>query len=582
MNPKPNKSIFHSSPLPFPKVDTNEYLKINKKRYEIISAFQNQVNNITSETYPSIIKYVEDNSECFLKDNDTAVLFLRILNHFIQLKFKEIELIIDIGIYFSDKVKQCKITETDIIRSASLTTINYLFMKNAISIETIIEKSKTDDLIFINFYPEIKIYEQIYIQKKEKIFKNGREPNDELIKILEDIKKNPENHILNRNNNYYPSPLYKAIVEDDVDTFQSILSKNNFSVNYIFENSIYERVHAIDYNLSLLQVAAIYGSLNVFKFLWMQSDIDIKGNLLCYAYSGRNRDIIHLCEQKCSFDNVINFAISSHQNDLVDYFIENFEDKLIEDDEYILNYFQDDSFNDDNDNPYKKLPFNSILIAFRALNYNIIHKCINKIVFLIENLQKSSYISLILANCMYDLELFRFMLAHQNRYPHLIDSHGIIEYDKATDCHALAAIKVVISYENMNFLFQLLNICVINDPTVVDLILDLQKAPGWDEFHEFVKERFHKELFLQILLFCSEETIIKTFKLYNCIESEDFLDEFALVASDCFSKKMFESIIEKLSSILSKETMKKIKDNFENKGNTEFAQITSSTYNTNK
>lgn len=75
--------------------------------------------------------------------------------------------------------------------------------------------------------------------------------------------------------NYHPSQLNKSIRDDDIDTFQSLLSKNNFNVNHQIENSNYERLKSNDYNLSLIEIAAVYGSKKIFKFSWIQDQINI-------------------------------------------------------------------------------------------------------------------------------------------------------------------------------------------------------------------------------------------------------------------------------------------------------------------
>ena len=61
---------------------------------------------------------------------------------------------------------------------------------------------------------------------------------------------------------------------------------------------MYERAQTIDSNISLIQIAATYGSIRIFKFLWMQTDVELPKNLLLYAFFGCNNEIIHLCEEK--------------------------------------------------------------------------------------------------------------------------------------------------------------------------------------------------------------------------------------------------------------------------------------------
>lgn len=85
-------------------------------------------------------------------------------------------------------------------------------------------------------------------------------------KDYQDVKSDPQKHISNRSSCYHPSPLHKSIREDDIDTFQSLLYKSNYSVNYIIEFSMYERAQTIDSNISLIRIAATYGSIKIFSF----------------------------------------------------------------------------------------------------------------------------------------------------------------------------------------------------------------------------------------------------------------------------------------------------------------------------
>ena len=223
---------------------------------------------------------------------------------------------------FKAELQNSNLTDTDMLDICCnfLNAVNYLFYINLISIETIIQESKRDEILFINFYPEIEQYDAEYAQLKSKTFSKKINQIDELREFFEFVKSNPKQHIEYRN-------------------------------------------------------AAVYGSVNIFKFLWMQNDIFLDDNLQFYSYSGRNFEIIHICEEKCPFTNVVDFAISTHQNELVDYFLDNFEDE-IEQDKGSLEKVEDD------DNPYKKLPRSSIEVSLRSLNYEIILPCLKRIVYI--------------------------------------------------------------------------------------------------------------------------------------------------------------------------------------------------------
>ena len=118
--------------------------------------------------------------------------------------------------------------------------------------------------------------------------------NEFLTSFYKEVKSDYQKHIKNRNSNYHPSLLHKAIRDDDIDTFQSLISKNNFSIDEPIKSSFYERVHVYEIDLRPIKIAAIYKSIKIFKFLFM-NDAIIDDNLLDFALYGSDLDIIHLC-----------------------------------------------------------------------------------------------------------------------------------------------------------------------------------------------------------------------------------------------------------------------------------------------
>lgn len=137
-------------------------------------------------------------------------------------------------------------------------------------IETIIELSGGFKFLFASFYHEIADYDSEYLRLIEKrLFSTEYYTNDEQeVNFLNYVKNNRQEHILNRELNYHPSPLHKSIRDDNIDVFQSLLSQNNFDINYKIENSIYERLKS-DENLSLIEISAAYaGKKLIFQMIF--------------------------------------------------------------------------------------------------------------------------------------------------------------------------------------------------------------------------------------------------------------------------------------------------------------------------
>lgn len=104
----------------------------------------------------------------------------------------------------------------------------------------------------------------------------------------------------------------------------------------------------------------------------MQTNIKLNDNLQCYAYSGRNYEIIHICEQKCSKNKVLRYAISSHQHDLEDYFLENFGNQTELDETSNTVKEKLNNLIKKNDVLYNEIDYSNLICAVQSGNYKII------------------------------------------------------------------------------------------------------------------------------------------------------------------------------------------------------------------
>lgn len=329
------------------KDDVNAFIANNKERYEIIMSFQDQLGHISSDSLASTINFIKVNHDVFFKDHSSAIFFLYNIFHFSYVNFKQLELIVDIGYSFLSDLKKANVSEANLIELSlpiNFSIINLMFEKGMIGLPSIIEKSNFNRILFVNFLPEIERYDREYVKIREKkLFYNDN--NEHLVDVetfYKIVRDDPEKHLYYRHLNHHPSSLHKAIRDDDIDTFQSLLSSNNIDVNYRFEFSFYERIclEKVTKQPSLIHVAALYGSVTVFKYLWIQDGIILDDNLQCFAFFGRNYDIIHLCEKKCQPNKfVLSILIDINDIDLIHYYLYNYEEK--EDENQILqNFYQ--------------------------------------------------------------------------------------------------------------------------------------------------------------------------------------------------------------------------------------------------
>ena len=221
---------------------------------------------------------------------------------------------------------------------------------------------------------------------------------------------NPEEHIINRNLNYNPSYIHKLIRNDEIDEFQYYLSHENIEFNYEIPFSYYERAITVDKDLSLNKVAAVYGSLRIFKFLWMHLD-EIEPDLLRYAYFGKNYEIIHTCEETCSHDKVFSESIYLSSHELIEYSFEKYKSELIDEDNE--NYVIDD-VNDDGH--FYNLKCSILIDAVFYSYYPIVAPNLLKILSIAKKEEQTivSPDKSILLNAIKDFNLFKFILSQRD------------------------------------------------------------------------------------------------------------------------------------------------------------------------
>lgn len=535
------------------KKNSDDYISANAQRYEILS----NLYNINKDSYQEIIQQIKDHSDLFFKDHSSSILFFYFITQTAKYKFKDLELILDICVSFSSEIKRNNTTDTELITICYNFSngLNYLFNKNFFTIESIVEKSITCDQIFITFLPEIEKYDSEYARLREKRLLSNPESNSnqKIIKYFQFVKSNPDHHISYRQLNYHPSPLHKSIRDDDVETFQSLLSKNNFSVNHKIEQSFYERLKMlIDDNLSLIQVAAFYGSINIFKFLWMQKNIEIDDNLLSYAYAGENIEIIHICEQKCPLTDAFLQPIFIHRTDLLDYYLDNFGDEIIE--KYDVIRYHLKNYAIDEDNLYDKLNYKGLSIALFTVNFDVLKFCLPKIVYILRNIENTDCL---LENCIFDFEMFKFLFSQRKEN---VKKSEVKNYFLALkECiyySANDATKYILNELNedkKHFSYAFINSIMYNNDVISNYILDLQlneDRNDKDSLFNFMVDDININLLLHAMKHYNEDVVVKLLKLYKIIhESQDLL-LFVASLNENLSSKMIMSLIDRISEFL--------------------------------
>ncbi|OHT07568.1 cortactin-binding protein [Tritrichomonas foetus] len=134
----------------------------------------------------------------------------------------------------------------------------------------------------------------------------------------------PDNHDELCLSGQCPDPVATIIQEDNLDEFQNLLDNNKIKINDKINSSIYDCIFTFEIRHSLIEYAARTGSVNIFKYLWLQNNLKLDYMLGSYATMGGNSEIIHIIhEENPSFidESSIITAIEFHRNSVFEYFM---------------------------------------------------------------------------------------------------------------------------------------------------------------------------------------------------------------------------------------------------------------------
>lgn len=187
-------------------------------------------------------------------------------------------------------------------------------------------------LIFSIFAPEIQVADpQFFTNLRNLFYEEWSAPSCK--PVLKDFFDNITN--LNHNNwsllkecylnGGYPGTMQVAIKTDDIDLFQEISNSPNFSLDQHIRPSVFEPCHFVQSEPSLIQYAAFYGSLKIFKFLLLNgADLtqeDADGSTLAqFVVAGGNVEMVRICQQrKCDFSGCLQVATRFFRFDIFDW-----------------------------------------------------------------------------------------------------------------------------------------------------------------------------------------------------------------------------------------------------------------------
>lgn len=273
-----------------------------------VASLQEIIFEINSTNIQEAKEYIVEND--FLKSKRSIKQLLFTIDSASHARSNIIPLLNDILIFCSEQIKS-------FFNSSEVATIfhnNHIYLTlyqcKIIDIDSIVSLSRCGFATFLFFSKELK--------EKAPSFYYGRIQKSSIIRRCLQNGADEQN-ICEKE----VDPLTISIQNDNISEFQNILSHSNISIDSKTHHSISQANEFANDGYespTLIEYAAFNGSLNIFKFLWM-NEAKLTNNILKMAVLGGSYEIIHLLESKnIVFDNsTLNTAIEYHRNEIVDY-----------------------------------------------------------------------------------------------------------------------------------------------------------------------------------------------------------------------------------------------------------------------
>ncbi|OHT16061.1 hypothetical protein TRFO_42094 [Tritrichomonas foetus] len=326
-----------------------------RKELEIINSFQTKMISILScdESQVSQMKQVYELLNFFeeitISQNFSLYeAFLRILVHLsiyfnfpetkvevIYLKRQEIFSLILKELIFKHSLKTSfHQFSLFVIFKSNKHFLLFLFEEGIFDISFMLKKISffRDKNLFLFFIPEIQIMNPKFYENLKKQFKLTEEDiKNEYLKIYgEKEEEEKRNYTEIRRKIHSQEELAKIIQSDVVNDFISFISKNsNFDLNSRIRPSFLENnpdINNDNEGISVLEYSMAFGSINVFRYLWIKK-VKYSKNSLKYCLIGNHYEILHLLEEDEKEESQIEFddnnyrkSIEYYHPEIIEYF----------------------------------------------------------------------------------------------------------------------------------------------------------------------------------------------------------------------------------------------------------------------
>lgn len=275
------------------------YIQISEKLKELRSYSFTQINNL-------LTKYEIYN------DKEKTFQFLCCLNAIANARPRQLQ-------YYCRYVRTIAPKIKDKFTSDELAII---FTNKALLLSLLKEKLVNIQTI-INFFVDSIDTLEFFCEELQKADKNWFDTQKGFYPDVETFLQsfNKEKHHEYRKEGQNNDLFARTIRKDDAIKLQELVAFTNRSFNLPMGSSPYDAINDITKDTKIIEYAALFGSVDSFKYLWMCGAADDAVNLPKYALCGGNYDIIHIaegCKRRYDEDCLIE-AIKFHRNELVHY-----------------------------------------------------------------------------------------------------------------------------------------------------------------------------------------------------------------------------------------------------------------------
>ncbi|OHT03085.1 hypothetical protein TRFO_29540 [Tritrichomonas foetus] len=284
-------------------------------------------------------------SPVFFSSPNYILTFFNVVSLIFSTRIDKFDQCIKLAVSFSPFLKRMNLPHEVCFYHTNGFIYYNLYLHGFLNFDYILKLAPDNQSISEIFYPEIN-------EKYPDFFKTKKSESE-----INEIKKFRE---IGKNHH----PIASAIQNDDIDTFQEIIAKQNIKLDSQIPYSVFEShgiVNRPNDMPTLIEFAAFFGATKIFKYLILNnfSNMNIQSNnqsnlnnqndiidnlngdnnhnnqndltntifsrILRFAVAGGNYEIIHLLEgYKIDMKEGFRSAIMCHRNELVEYFMENF------------------------------------------------------------------------------------------------------------------------------------------------------------------------------------------------------------------------------------------------------------------